>query len=851
MKHSTMKIMSLILALCMIMSLMPMSVLAEGETTHTVTLALTNVTADPASPITVNDGDNCDITLTPADGYALPTSVTVDGVTLNATSSETPIESANYYAANGGEGSPTGINYNTGDEQVTLAAPTKTGYDFAGWLTSGSATGAFAPSQTLRGDITIGTGSYGNATLTAQWTPKVITVTLDDGSGTTTIYEKYGVGWYSDLACSTAITAVELPAMTGYTFAGYSGLTDAQGDITADDTTYYANAVVNASWTANSTIVSFNLNGGDGTAPANVTETYNENVASVNVPSRTGYTFAGWYDADEGGNQVFTAAGAFNGTTWNIENFSLTVYAQWNAVTYTVTLNPNSGTAGTASFEVAFGQTVSIQSYIAATRTGYELDGWYSDAAGTTKVLNADGTAVTGAVDGWLTTDGKWNKAENTTLYAKWTGATQTNTLPGDGTVTQTGTTKTGDTVTLTVNPDDGKKIETLTVTPTGGGDPIAITPNTFATDDSTQTFTYTQPAGPVTVAVTYSNINYTVSYSVPGGVTVSGGTTSFNVDSTSITLPTALTRSGYTFDGWTIGRTGNVGTVNGGSSSVAAAATSIDLARATGNLTLTAKWTATNNELTVSVSDANASASGTATFAISSGITTNEGRYYISAEADAKFTVALAAGYKIVSVTYQIGSNAATQLTPADGVYTIPAAAAANPVTLRITTSIDSAKITANAAIANGAFQTYSQYSGNKSLVLFNVTDSNIVGLALSNGVSVNKTSAYAGYQYAALLNLTGVTDKTQDGLNAYLQSLLMTKSSANTTLDYNKNVNGKGAFTIDDVSVEYDYTSRSSLNWVPYDAYLIIGDIAGNGSSSADRVLDAYDVAAFVAAH
>jgi hypothetical protein len=39
--------------------------------------------------------------------------------------------------------------------------------------------------------------------------------------------------------------------------------------------------------------------------------------------------------------------------------------------------------------------------------------------------------------------------------------------------------------------------------------------------------------------------------------------------------------------------------------------------------------------------------------------------------------------------------------------------------------------------------------------------------------------------------------------------------------------------------------------LNWVPTDAYLMIGDIAGNGTSTPDMTINEYDVAAFVAAH
>lgn len=78
------------------------------------------------------------------------------------------------------------------------------------------------------------------------------------------------------------------------------------------------------------------------------------------------------------------------------------------------------------------------------------------------------------------------------------------------------------------------------------------------------------------------------------------------------------------------------------------------------------------------------------------------------------------------------------------------------------------------------------------------------------------------------------------------------MTKSTANTALTYDYNVNGADGFTIDDVSVVYDFTSTSSslkFNWTPYDSYLIIGDVVGSTeNSTSDGILDAYDVNAFI---
>ncbi|MDR3324419.1 MAG: InlB B-repeat-containing protein, partial [Spirochaetaceae bacterium] len=51
-------------------------------------------------------------------------------------------------------------------------------------------------------------------------------------------------------------------------------------------------------------------------------------TASVPAPSRTGYTFVKWYDADTGGSEV----------NWDTPiTTAKTVYARWTANSYTVT----------------------------------------------------------------------------------------------------------------------------------------------------------------------------------------------------------------------------------------------------------------------------------------------------------------------------------------------------------------------------------------------------------------------------------------------------------------------------------------------------------------------------------
>jgi len=156
--------------------------------------------------------------------------------------------------------------------------------------------------------------------------------------------------------------------------------------------------------------ITLNSNGG---TPASYIHkvTYKEKYGSMPEPSRTGYTFAGWYTAASGGNKI--SADSDVTITSN-----QTLYAHWNANVYTVTFNGNNGTMGsTTTKNVSYGSTYGNLSGIRATRTGYTFTGWYTAASGGTKVTST--TKVT--------------QAKDHTLYAHWKLGTYTVTLNAAG----------------------------------------------------------------------------------------------------------------------------------------------------------------------------------------------------------------------------------------------------------------------------------------------------------------------------------------------------------------------------------------------------------------------------------
>lgn len=143
--------------------------------------------------------------------------------------------------------------------------------------------------------------------------------------------------------------------------------------------------------------VNFDPNGGV-VSKASIPVTYGEAYGTLPTPTRTGYSFSGWYTAKTGGTKIVssTMVGSSAGST---------LYAHWKANQYTVTFDPNGGTVSTTSKTVTYGETyASLRVLPEPTYPGHTFDGWY-----TTKT---DGTRVT--------EDTVVTATKDHTLYARW-----------------------------------------------------------------------------------------------------------------------------------------------------------------------------------------------------------------------------------------------------------------------------------------------------------------------------------------------------------------------------------------------------------------------------------------------
>ncbi len=198
-------------------------------------------------------------------------------------------------------------------KDTSVGNPTKTGYTFAGWkVNSGS---------TATKDLTLGATDYTAAiTLTATWTAEQYDITYSgmDGAALSTKPEKHTYG---------KDTEVGDPTKEGYTFAGWkvNDSTTATTSLTLGATAYTAAITLTATWTPNTyqvTLDNHGATGGDLTASQTVT--YGGKYGTLPVPSRTGYTFKGWYTAEADGQGTKVDANTIVATADNH-----TLHARW------------------------------------------------------------------------------------------------------------------------------------------------------------------------------------------------------------------------------------------------------------------------------------------------------------------------------------------------------------------------------------------------------------------------------------------------------------------------------------------------------------------------------------------
>ena len=213
--------------------------------------------------------------------------------------------------------------------------------------------------------------------------PEEHVVTFDAKGGE--VYPK------SMLTVNKSLTELPVPTRDGYKFTGW--YTDTKIPIVTHAVEFLIDTTVYAHWepleaTEGEYWISFDANG-ESVNPTSK-ETVNKQLASLPVPTREGYDFAGWYTAATGGtkiedNHTFSAA--------------TTLYAHWTPKTITLSFDSNGGSSVEA-INGKYGEAVTAPTD--PTREGYTFTGWEPALPRTFPAEDAHYTA-------------KWQKNEETT----------------------------------------------------------------------------------------------------------------------------------------------------------------------------------------------------------------------------------------------------------------------------------------------------------------------------------------------------------------------------------------------------------------------------------------------------
>ena len=341
------------------------------------------------------------------------------------------------------------------------------------WL--GSDGKLYAPGASVPADVTA---------LTVQWTAPTYAVTLHTNDGTinngnVTEYT-YGVG-------ATLPTADDM-TYTGHTFKGWYDNENLTGSpVTAIGGTEMGNKEYWAKWEINQYTITVKPE--NGKADITITQDYGTPITAPTL-TREGYQFNGW-------DKTFPTT---------MPAGDMTITAQWTLNRYTISYNLNNGTAtGNPDSYTVESDAITLNT---PTRPGYTFTGW-------------SGTGLDGENNMTVTIPTGSTGERSYTAHWRYNGggsggsSSYPITIPGkteNGSVTVSPkSASAGSTVTITVKPDSGYVLETITATDKNGND-------LKLTDKGNGKYTFTMPTSKVEIKATFMEDNSVLNffYDVP-----------------------------------------------------------------------------------------------------------------------------------------------------------------------------------------------------------------------------------------------------------------------------------------------------------------------------------------------
>ncbi|MEN9962081.1 MAG: hypothetical protein RIS66_494 [Actinomycetota bacterium] len=275
------------------------------------------------------------------------------------------------YDANGGTAAPAQVTGLNAGQSITLSAtaPTRTGYYFTGWNTAMNGSGqnyAVSSVYVMPASAT---------TIYAQWSLNTYSVSFNANGGTGA-----PVAQQTDGSGNVTVPATT-PTRPGYTFVTWNTQVGGGGTTQAPSSTFApsGNLVLYAQWTANNITITYDMNGGTGTAPSNSTGAFGTTLQLEGFAtfSKANAVFVSWNTIADG-----------SGVNYQSEepNFALpatdiTLYAIWSGTNFAIEYNPNGGANEPGTQYVTPGNNVNIPP-AEPVRPGYVFGGWQEVSTG-------------------------------------------------------------------------------------------------------------------------------------------------------------------------------------------------------------------------------------------------------------------------------------------------------------------------------------------------------------------------------------------------------------------------------------------------------------------------------------
>ena len=276
------------------------------------------------------------------------------------------------YNLNGGTSAqPASTTQTIGTTFTIAAAPTESGYVFAGWSFNAS---TYSAGSTF----TVGTTDI---SFTAQWIPLYTVHYVMNGSSTTSPNDALEPS-------GTSISLAAAPIRDGYNFLGWLDQNSVNHSASTSFTVV-ADSTLTAAWSAIGYSVSYSLGQAPGSAPTHASVTIGSAFNLATAPTWAGYTFDGWNDG-------LVTYGA--GSSYLVGDQNISLSAQWSAINYTVDFDVNGATSSVPSSLIkTVGQTFTLPA--TPTKSGWIFDGWNdgsnSYSAGTTYTMPASNIVLT------------------------------------------------------------------------------------------------------------------------------------------------------------------------------------------------------------------------------------------------------------------------------------------------------------------------------------------------------------------------------------------------------------------------------------------------------------------------